>query len=154
LTDLVPAGTTLKAIENRRSKLKLYTICDSDNPEDAIYAWWEPIWAPDPESALAYARENYGGECHPDDTLTLRVVTVFEPNKRSCPLHDCVHREPRMSVCRDAGWRNEIDTQCDACGLWSLDSNEWLVCGDCNLCPECRDGSCAECHNPDGYDER
>jgi len=68
------------------------------------------------------------------------------------PLHDArasvvgvegVESDPRYL--RNAGWRCEDETDCESCGLAAMGLDEYEVCSECNLCPECgHDETCEE----------
>lgn len=117
--------------------MKLYSVTDREKGERYEFGWSEAIWAASEEEALRYARENYGGECHPDYGPELWVLSTYECDRG--PEQPVPYRERSQAVLRDAGWMEESDTACDSCGRYSMGSADWRVCEDCYLCRECRD---------------
>lgn len=49
--------------------------------------------------------------------------------------------EPRVerdgAVLRRLGWRCEDENQCESCGLYPMDLDQFEVCTSCALCKEC-----------------
>lgn len=137
----VACVAALPAVPCPAPTLRLFTVTDVADPDPygEIWGWWEAVWARNENEALAWAHENYGGECRAGEDPGIRVACAMEANERSFPPGKTgVHREPRMSVLRDAGWRDESDTCCECCELYSLGYAEYRVCDECYLCPECR----------------
>ena len=132
-----------------QESLRLFSVSDCDADPYEIYGWWEAVWATSEDEALAWAKANCGGECPRGQDPGIRVVSAMEQNTRSKPQLAAVHRERRLSVLRDAGWREEGESACDCCGLYAIGCSEYRVCGECYLCPECRadetDDPCAAC---------
>lgn len=132
-----------------QDSLRLFSVSDIDPDPCETFGWWEAVWAATEAEALEWANANYGGECPKGEDPGIRVVSVMDQNKRSKPEQAAVHRERRMSVLRDAGWREEGESACDCCGLYAIGYSEYRVCGECYLCPECRadepDDPCEGC---------
>lgn len=50
---------------------------------------------------------------------------------------DLPYSEYNERILRKAGFTSEDGKMCDSCGLNDFEIEEFLVCDDCNQCPEC-----------------
>lgn len=115
---------------------KLYSVADREKGDPYYFGWCEAFWATSEEQALQCAAESYGGECPAGDDPGLWILSTYECDRE--PEQPLPYRERSESVLRDAGWMEESDTACDACGRYSMGYADWRVCEDCYLCSECR----------------
>lgn len=128
--------------------MKLFSVTDCEPDPDFCFGWWEGVWAKTEAEALDWAVRNYGGELR-EYERKYQVANVTEQSENVMPAESGVHREGRMQVLRQAGWRSESETECESCELYACGMEEFRVCGDCYLCPECRESgtneSCSMC---------
>lgn len=125
--------------------MKLYSLTDRDPDDRYAFGWNVAVWAPTESEAIAYAKTIYSGECHSSDELNIWCISETDDDFRFQPEKEGTNEECRASVLREAGWRDESDTLCDGCGLASLGYDEWAVCNECNLCPECAEEEESDC---------
>lgn len=120
--------------------LKLYTVCHVDYDAFELVGWCEAVWTTSEEKALAWAKENYGGEDY--GGVAVKVLDTWEGE--AVDVHDGKH-ERRATVLREAGWQEEGDNECECCGRHDWGMACWAVCQTCYCCPECRLTDCQAC---------
>lgn len=132
----------------KHDDLRLYCITDADPYDwDEIFAWWVAVWAPSAKHALDWAFLNYYGDHRMEEAKDfIRISHTEDQSKYLKPEKDGIHEERRFVALRQAGWREEGESECDSCGLYALGFPEWEVCDACYLCRECRE-DCEECED-------
>lgn len=119
--------------------MNLWQIDDGGEPFDG--QWCAAIWAWGKDEALAVAADIYeyphelrrSGQS-PEQYFNVRLLAEW-PGTKQQPKHDAPHEERRWHVLRQAGWMEEGDYQCEACGLYPM--GETTFCQDCWCCGEC-----------------
>lgn len=128
--------------------MNLWQIDDGGDPFDG--QWCACYWAWGKDEALQLAVDGYeypymliedGDRLDPEGYFNIRLVDW--PGTKQDPEHPYPHQESRWAVLRQAGWRDEGDSDCECCGLYAMGQTSF--CRECGCCGEC--GCYEECEN-------
>jgi len=122
--------------------MNLWQVDDHGEPFDC--QWCACFWAWGKDEALQMAVDAYEyppaleGE-NPEEFFRVKLISDW-PGVPVPPAKDYPHEECRYVALRQAGWMDEGDNQCEACGLYPMGLTTFCeACWCCGQCCYCED---------------